>query len=1128
MAPKKRKDLSSSSDPLWYKDAIIYELHVRAFFDDNNDGVGDFKGLIDKLDYLHELGVTALWLLPFYPSPLKDDGYDIADYRSVHPPYGSMPDVKQFIREAHARGIKVITELVVNHTSDQHPWFQRARRAKPGSRERDFYVWSDKPNKFKDARIIFTDTETSNWAYDPVANSYYWHRFYSHQPDLNYDHPPVRKAVFDLFDFWFSMGVDGMRLDAVPYLYQREGTSCENLPETHGFLRQIRKHLDRKFENRMLLAEANQWPDDAAKYFGKGDECHMNFHFPLMPRLFMSLHMEDRFPIVDILEQTPPIPDNSQWALFLRNHDELTLEMVTDEERDYMYRIYASDSRARINLGIRRRLAPLLGNDRRRIELLNSLLFSLPGTPVIYYGDEIGMGDNVYLGDRNGVRTPMQWSPGRNAGFSKANPQSLYLPVITDPGSHFEAVNVETQLGNPRSLLWWMKRIIALRKRHKAFGRGSLHMLDAPNRKVLAFIREYEDEKVLVVANLSRFAQYVNLDLSAHTGLRLVELFGQGAFPAITGPDYPLTMGPHSFFWFSMQKPSVATAEAAASTAPTIIIHDPASWQELLSGQSSERIVDALRKYMLKQRWFAAKARVIHRLEIREVINMTSGGFECCLLFVRVYFSDSEPETYLVPISHCQGQKVGELERSAPRAIIANTSWLEENAAAAGMLFDPAAVESGFVPALLEALAKGRKFKGSHGALTAKRSRIFSRLHESHGEKPSVRIGSAEQSNTSAIIADSMILKLYRRLESGENPEVEIGGFLGRRGFSNIAQVAGSLEYLTAKGEITTLGILQEYVKNESDAWELAVDRVSQYLTRVISTNMKQVSPTLPPGDIFDLQQIILPPEMGQTLGADVEMANMLGRRTAQMHLILASDEESAEFRPEPFTPFYRRGLAQSIRQLLTGSLQLLRKHKGELSGQARLDADSLLDHESKVAAWIRETLDQKLSSQRIRIHGDYHLGQVLFTGKDFIIIDFEGEPARSMQQRRTKRSALRDVAGMARSFHYAALSGWHACVERRLSSELEVSDFESWIDSWHKWMSAIFIHSYYQAVKSKPDIVGTSPKELSSLLNVLILEKAAYEIGYELNNRPRWAGIPLAGICQVLADVGLMEKRSK
>ena len=544
---------TSSDRDDWYHDAVIYEVHVRAFRDENADGVGDFRGLTQKLDYIHDLGVTALWLLPFYPSPLRDDGYDIADYTAIHPAYGTMRDFRRLLREAHKRDLKVITELVINHTSDQHPWFQRARRSPPGSPERDFYVWSDTPDRYKEARIIFQDTETSNWSWDPVAKAYYWHRFFSHQPDLNYDNPAVHQAVFDILDFWLEAGVDGLRLDAVPYLYQREGTMCENLPETHQFLKGLRARVDSKYQGRMLLAEANQWPEDAVAYLGEGDECHMAFHFPLMPRLFMGLRMENRFPIIDILEQTPEIPESAAWAIFLRNHDELTLEMVTDEERDYMYRVYAIDPRMRINVGIRRRLAPLLGNDRRKIELLNGLLLSLPGTPVIYYGDEIGMGDNVYLGDRNGVRTPMQWSGDRNAGFSEANPQSLYFPVITDPEYHYESVNVAVQRANPNSLWWWMKRALAMRQNLPELSRGRLEFVSSDNPKVLTFVRRHQERAVLVVANLARHAQPVTVDLSEFSGIHPREVLGHTRFPTVGDAPYQRTLGPHESYWFALE-----------------------------------------------------------------------------------------------------------------------------------------------------------------------------------------------------------------------------------------------------------------------------------------------------------------------------------------------------------------------------------------------------------------------------------------------------------------------------------------------------------------------------------------------------------------------------------------------
>jgi maltose alpha-D-glucosyltransferase/alpha-amylase len=550
----------SATDPLWYKDAIIYELHVRAFADSNGDGIGDFRGLISKLDYLQSLGVTCLWILPFFPSPLRDDGYDVADYTGVNPSYGTIEDFQEFLDEAHARNLQVLIELVINHTSDQHPWFQAARHAPKGSPERAMYVWSDTDTLYSGVRIIFTDTEKSNWTWDDEAKQYYWHRFFSHQPDLNFDNPEVMRRVLDIMRFWMDMGVDGIRLDAIPYLLERDGTSCENVPETHAKIKEIRAAIDAEYENRLILAEANMWPDDVRPYFGDGDECQMAFHFPLMPRIYMALRQEDRQPITDIMMQTPAIPDTCQWGIFLRNHDELTLEMVTDDERDYMNMAYASDSRMRVNVGIRRRLAPLMDNNRRRIELLDSLLLSMPGTPIMYYGDEIGMGDNIYLGDRNGVRTPMQWNSDRNAGFSRCDPAKLYFPVVMDPTYGYQSVNVEAEESDPSSLLHWTRNMLALRKLFQVFGRGTLEFLSPSNRSVLAYLREYKDdahsETVLCVANLSRFAQPVSLDLAHFAGRVPVEMLGYVPFPAITEAGYPLTLAPYSFFWLELQVPS--------------------------------------------------------------------------------------------------------------------------------------------------------------------------------------------------------------------------------------------------------------------------------------------------------------------------------------------------------------------------------------------------------------------------------------------------------------------------------------------------------------------------------------------------------------------------------------------
>jgi maltose alpha-D-glucosyltransferase / alpha-amylase len=545
--------LADSAQALWYRDAVIYQLHVRTFCDSNNDGIGDFRGLMQKLDYLEYLSVDALWLMPFFPSPLRDDGYDISDYYSVHPNYGDLDDFKAFLKVAHERGIKVIIEMVLNHTSDQHAWFQESRSSRDNPK-RDWYVWSDTDDRYKDARIIFLDTEMSNWAWDPVSKSYYWHRFFSHQPDLNYDNPAVFEAMWGVMKFWLDMGVDGFRLDAVPYLVERDGTNCENLPETHAVIRELRKRLDAEYPGKMLLAEANQWPADISSYFGNGDEFHMAFHFPLMPRIFMAVQLEDRKPIIEILEQTPQIPETSQWCIFLRNHDELTLEMVTDVERDYMYDEYAKDKTMRINLGIRRRLAPMMNNDRRRIELLNVLLMSMPGTPIIYYGDEIGMGDNIYLGDRNGVRTPMQWNGGWNAGFSGADPERLYSPLISNPVYGYQAINVEAQKRVPHSLLSWMKRLIEVRKSTRIFGRGSIEFLRPSNHRVLAYVRQLDDQKILIVNNLASSAQAVELDLRQFKGSIPIEMSGRNLFPRIGDLPYLLTLGPYQSYWFRLRR----------------------------------------------------------------------------------------------------------------------------------------------------------------------------------------------------------------------------------------------------------------------------------------------------------------------------------------------------------------------------------------------------------------------------------------------------------------------------------------------------------------------------------------------------------------------------------------------
>ncbi len=1098
-------------DPLWYKDAIIYELHVRAFYDSNGDGIGDFPGLTQKLDYLEDLGVTAIWLLPFYPSPLRDDGYDIADYTDVHPAYGTLRDVKEFIREAHRRGIRVITELVLNHTSDQHPWFQRARRAAPGSVWRNFYVWSDTPEKYKEARIIFKDFETSNWAWDPVAKAYYWHRFYSHQPDLNYENPAVRRAILRVVDFWMRLGVDGMRLDAVPYLYEREGTNCENLPETHAFLKELRRYVDSRYRNRMLLAEANQWPEDAVAYFGQSDECHMAFHFPLMPRLFMAIRMEDRFPIVDILSQTPPIPATAQWALFLRNHDELTLEMVTDEERDYMYRVYARDPVARINLGIRRRLAPLLGNNRRRIELMNGLLFSLPGTPVIYYGDEIGMGDNVYLGDRNGVRTPMQWSADRNAGFSTAPRQRLYLPVIVDAEYHYEAVNVEAQQANPHSLLWWMKRLIALRKQFKAFGRGSFDFIPVDNRKVLAYVRRYEQETILVIANLSRFVQWAELDLSPYRGLVPIELFGRIEFPPIGEEPYRVMLGPHSFYWFSLerQRPGEEVLTVTPSELPLIPAREYDGALDLSTAQRA--LLDELPRYLRARRWFAGKARRIKQVRIADQIPLPLDGVAATLLLVSVEYTEGDPELYVLPLAIARGDLARELLERTPHAIMAR-ALPDETALLVDALADPS-----FSRNLVEQISRRRRFRGEHGTVVAQLTTAFRRLVEPGTPLPEPVLGRAEQSNTSVLFPDRFLLKLYRRIEPGPNPELELERALSERlGFQHVPPLAGSLEYRPASGEAMTLAVLLGYVPNEGDAWQYTLDMLAGFLERALAYSEDPPSLGVDAASLLAREASSPPSIVYELIDTYVESAHLLGQRTAELHRALASLTDDPAFAPEPFSMLYQRSLYQAMRSQLVQTFALLRDRLPQLPEDVRREADSVLQREREIVQVYQRLLQQLLPAQRIRCHGDYHLGQVLYTGRDFVIIDFEGEPARPLSERRLKRSPLSDVAGMLRSFHYAASATLFDQTQRGLLHD--TARAERWLRFWYGWVAAVFLQGYLEGLQSTT-LIPSDPRQLAVLLEAYLMDKAIYELRYELGHRPSWLAIPLRGILELLRE---------
>jgi maltose alpha-D-glucosyltransferase/alpha-amylase len=1103
-----------SGDTLWYKDAVIYQVHVRAFYDSNGDGIGDFKGLTQKLDYVEDLGVTAIWLQPFYPSPLRDDGYDIADYRDIHPDYGTLRDFRTFLREAHRRGVKVITELVINHTSDQHAWFQRARRAQKGNRYRDFYVWSDDPGRYQEARIIFKDFEHSNWAWDSTAGSYYWHRFYSHQPDLNFDNPEVRRSVFQLMDFWFEMGVDGLRLDAVPYLFEREGTNCENLPETHDVLRQLRRRVDQRYNDRMLLAEANQWPEDAVAYFGNGDECHMAFHFPVMPRLFMGIEMEDRFPIVDILEQTPGIPDVCQWAIFLRNHDELTLEMVTDEDRDYMYRVYAQDPRARVNLGIRRRLAPLMGLNRRRIELMNSLLLSLPGTPVMYYGDEIGMGDNIYLGDRNGVRTPMQWSPDRNAGFSKCNPQRLYLPTIIDPEYHYEAVNVEAQQGNPNSLLWWMKRIISLRKDSPVFGRGNIKFLQPDNRKVLSFIREFEDERVLVVANLSRFVQCVELEPQRFAGHVPVEMFGRTQFPPITELPYFLTLARHAFLWLRLETAGKAEEpiSIAAPQLPQLATRAP--WHSILRAKGVNDLERVLPNYLKGRRWFGGKARRQLAAEIIETIAPSAPHLDAYMTLVEVSYVEGASEYYNVPIGFATGEQARDLELANPQEIIARLTVGEDNERIEGVLYD-ALAEPRFCSYLAEVIAGRKKLKGELGDFRGFATRGSSKLVRSAAAATQAQVLRTEQSNSSIVYGDQMVMKVFRRVQEGVNPDLEVGRFLTERtSFSRMPPVLGALEYCRNRREPMTLSILHGFVANQGDAWRYTLDTLEQYFERVLAQADGNKPATMPDEHLFDLIDLEVPTEVEEQIGVYSESARKIGSITAELHLGLAARTDDSAFTPESFSAMYQRSLYQSIRSRTDEAFRLLEKRLRYLHKDARPEARRVLSAQTEIRRRQRQVLDRKIRALRLREHGDYHLGQLLYTGRNFVVLDFEGEPARPLGERRLKRSPLRDVAGMLRSFHYASVT---ALMNGRVRTE-DVPAVEIWADSWYRWVALIFLQTYVEALGDAP-ILPKTVEERKVLLDTHLLDKALYELLYELNNRPEWARIPLRGILKLLGE---------
>jgi maltose alpha-D-glucosyltransferase / alpha-amylase len=1088
LVPQISIEQQTAGDDLWYKDAILYQLHVKAFADSNNDGIGDFVGLTERLDYLQDLGVTALWLLPFYPSPGRDDGYDIADYRRINPDFGTMKDFRRFMLEAKRRGLRVITELVINHTSDEHPWFKRARRSSSDSDARNWYVWSDTDQRYLGTRIIFTDTEKSNWTWDSAAGAYFWHRFFSHQPDLNYDNPRVLWAMIQVMRRWLDMGVDGFRLDAIPYLCEREGTNNENLPETHAVIKKIRGELDAYSPGRLLLAEANQWPEDVSAYFGQGDECQMAYHFPLMPRIYMAIAQEDRFPITDITRQTPDIPANCQWALFLRNHDELTLEMVTDSERDYLWSTYATDPRARINLGIRRRLAPLMDNDRRKIELMNSLLLSFPGTPIIYYGDEIGMGDNIYLGDRNGVRTPMQWTSDRNGGFSRCDPAKLYLPTIMDPVYGYQAVNVEAQSRSLSSLLSWTKRLIAMRKSMRVFGRGSMAFIRPANRAVLVYVRQYEDEVLLCVANMSRSAQAVEIDLSPWRGRVPHEMLGRTRFPRIGDAPYVVTLAPYGFFWFELRDEREAVAEVPVVPPEfvTLVVGD--GWKSIVEGRQRWALErDALPAFLSARRWFADKGSALLRTSVQDVIALEEGDPGTLLALVDVT-SDRGVTRYALPlaITWIRFNRLGQG--------FANIVAAVRRGAREGSLVDVCS-ERDFISLLLRKVHSAHKIESGTRRVEFRPTAAFAGM-----EPPTIdaaRPVDREQSNTTVIADAKFVVKLFRRVNNGVHPEIEIGRFLTDvAGYAHVPPLLGSVE-LFDRDECSALAVVHRFIENQGDAWSVT----GAYLDRYV-----------------DEQRVLTPdsPTESTEQGSYLLRMRQIGRRTAELHNALAGRKDIAAFAPEPIDADDVKGWTDGLLRRAQSTLDELSRRRGEFNDPVRGIADVLVAGRDVALAKIRTLLLPVPGADKIRHHGDFHLGQMLFAKDDVFIIDFEGEPQRSLAERRGKAPVARDVAGLLRSIDYSVTAAFERALQAwpddhgRLLHALE---------TWGERSADTFLHSYREAL----NVRGLWPEDAADaerLLQFFLLEKAFYEVDYELASRPAWLRVPLLGIQRILSLV--------
>jgi maltose alpha-D-glucosyltransferase/alpha-amylase len=1037
-----------AANDFWYKDTLIYQLHVKAFCDSDGDGLGDFPGLTRKLDYIRDLGATTIWLLPFYPSPLRDDGYDISDYKNIHPSYGTMRDFRAFVRAAHERGLRIITELVINHTSDQHPWFQRARRAKPGSSQRDFYVWSDNDRKFAGTPIIFSDTETSNWAWDPVAGAYYWHRFFSHQPDLNFGNPLVIRAVIGIMRFWLKLGVDGMRLDAIPFLCVREGTDNENLPETHAVIKILRSVIENEFPGRVFLAEANQWPEDVRAYFGDGDECQMAFHFPLMPRMFMAIAEEDRYPIIDILRQTPEIPSNCQWAIFLRNHDEMTLEMLTERERAAMYRIYATDPRARVNIGIRRRLAPLMENDRPKIELMTALLLSMPGTPIIYYGDEIGMGDNIYLRDRDGVRTPMQWSIDRNGGFSSADPARLYLAPIMDSLYGYHSVNVERQMLNPSSLLHWMRKVIAVRQAHPVFGRGSLEFLRPANRKVLAYVREYENDVVLCVANLARSPQAVALDLSRFAGRIPIEMIGWSPFPRIREERYLFTLPGHAFFWFVLSPEAEAIdvetePPERLPELPTLVVMrgDPSSLTTARNRVLLER--DILPSYFGQP-----------EVRVEAATALGTGFFLLCR---------AGEERTVLALSRVE---LGAIAPPQPivKSALARARW----GAKEGLLCEGFASEA-FARSVVAAMREEHVRDDGNLRLIGSSSEELNAL--SIPADTTVRRLPEREDASQVVLGDSVLLRFFRTAESLPEPHVELAHHLKRAGFTHVPDLLGTLEI--REGDAAAVCTARAFIENSGDGWSSTL----AYLERTL------------PSDDHELF---------------MERVHHYGVRLAQLHRALgeASDEEA--FKPEVIPAEQVEVWRAVARTAAQTALRILENPPVPFPAGIQEDAALLFSRRDALLGRI-ESFSPRMLGKKQRIHGRFHLGNILLVAGDIVITGIGGEASLSRAERRSKQSPLHDVAAMERSLRYVAVAASYGVTAHRAGNvEIDAAAARAWrsraLDSfWAGYQETI------EGFASYPEDAA----DARSILDFFIFTHALEEIPRETAHRPEWLRIP-------------------